>query len=119
MILTLYTEGFFDSAHYLNNYEGKCAHLHGHTWKVCVWVKGSEEQKKADGILWDFNNLKKITQVFDHACLNEVMTENPTAENISLFIYRALKKDDPGLEFKVRLYENALSKNSFCETGDF
>jgi len=32
MKLTLHTEGWFDSAHCLKNYKGKCANVHGHTY---------------------------------------------------------------------------------------
>ena len=27
-------KGFFDSAHFLKDYDGKCANLHGHRWVV-------------------------------------------------------------------------------------
>jgi 6-pyruvoyltetrahydropterin/6-carboxytetrahydropterin synthase len=119
MILTLYTEGYFDSAHYLKNYEGKCANLHGHTWKICVWIKGDDSLRNKIGILWDFSNLKKIIDEFDHKNLNELMDENPTAENLTIFIYKKLKKDYEKLQFKVRIYEKIVEKESYCETGDF
>lgn len=119
MTLTLYTEGFFDSAHYIENYEGKCSILHGHSWKVCVWVRGGEEQMDGTGILWDFSNITRIVKRYDHKNLNEVMHKNPTAENLTLSIYRSLKQEDPELLFKVRVYENLLSKSSYAEAGDF
>jgi len=40
MIITLYTEEFFNAAHLLENYNGKCSEIHGHTWKVSLWIKG-------------------------------------------------------------------------------
>ena len=30
----------FDAAHYLPSYNGKCEHLHGHTYKLVVKVDG-------------------------------------------------------------------------------
>lgn len=31
----------FDAAHYLPAYNGKCEHLHGHTYKLVVKVEGT------------------------------------------------------------------------------
>lgn len=119
MLLTLYTEGFFDSAHFIENHPGKCSTLHGHSWKVSIWIRGEEEQLNDIGILWDFGNIKKITKELDHKNLNQILEKNPTAENLTVFIYNMVKKDHPQLNFKVRVYENALSKTSYCEAGDF
>jgi 6-pyruvoyltetrahydropterin/6-carboxytetrahydropterin synthase len=119
MLLTLYTEEYFSAAHCIEGYDGKCSQLHGHSWKVCVWVMGDESQKLANGILWDFNNLKKITSGFDHTYLNDTLKMNPTVENITAYVYAALKKEHNALSFKVRVYENLLSKQSYCEAGDF
>jgi 6-pyruvoyltetrahydropterin/6-carboxytetrahydropterin synthase len=119
MELQLYTEAFFDAAHFIEGYEGKCAHLHGHTWKVCLWVRGDESRLDGRGILWDFSNAKRIAQAYDHRNLNEVMHANPTAERLALEAYRAAKEGNPELQFKVRVYENVVSRESYCETGDF
>lgn len=118
MELTLYTETFFDGAHYIEGHEGKCAVLHGHTWKVCVWVKGDESLCAENGILWDFGNIKKISERYDHKNLNEVMDFNPTAERIVTEIYKTIKTDSPKLLFRVRVYENIASRESYCEGGD-
>ena len=32
----LKTSASFDSAHFLSGYNGKCANIHGHTWKIEV-----------------------------------------------------------------------------------
>lgn len=109
----LHTIGHFDSAHFLKGYKGKCSQTHGHSFKVEVWIVGSKLDKI--GILWDFNNLDIIINKLDHKHLNNIMKENPTAENISKLIYTTLKKSSPNLRFKVRLYE---SENSWCEIGD-
>ena len=119
MILTLYTEDFFDSSHHLCNYEGKCALPHGHTWKVSVWVRGDEKYKDKSGILWDFGNLKQIIKKIDHTNLNELFTESPSAENIAKYIYTELTDGRPELSFKVRVYEKVISKKSYCEIGGF
>jgi 6-pyruvoyltetrahydropterin/6-carboxytetrahydropterin synthase len=117
--LTLYTEGFFDSAHYIKGYDGKCAAMHGHTWKLAVWIKGEDSLLDATGILWDFGTIKNIVSYFDHKTLNDLLPNEPTAERLVMFIYNKLKTDKPKLLFKVRVYENVVSKTSYCEGGDF
>lgn len=119
MTLTLYTESFFNSAHFIENHPGKCATLHGHSWKICLWIRGEQQYLDNNGILWDFGNIKKITEELDHKNLNTVLKFNPTAENITLYIYKKLKAQYPHLLFKVRIYESSLAKQAFCETGDF
>jgi len=89
MELTLYTEDYFDSAHFLKNYDGKCSELHGHTWKVSVWVRGDEKFRDKSGILWDFGNIKKIINLLDHKNLNDLFDESPSVENLVLFILKS------------------------------
>lgn len=119
MTLTLYTEEYINAAHHLEGYNGKCSQMHGHTWKICVWIKGDEVEKDKVGILWDFNNLTKIVKELDHKLLNDVLNHNPTVENISIYIYNKLKLDSPKLTFKVRIYESIIKKEAYCEVGDF
>lgn len=119
MELTLYTEDYLNSAHRLVGYDGKCSELHGHAWKVCVWVKGEEAQKNSIGLLWDFNHLNKIIKDLDHAYLNEAIGMNPTVENLVSYIYQRLKAETPQLKFRLRIYESIVKKESYCEAGDF
>ena len=46
----------FDAAHYLPSYNGKCEHLHGHTYKLVVKVDGRPDM---EGMVLDFSLLKK------------------------------------------------------------
>lgn len=120
MILTLHTEGWFDAAHSLKRYEGKCANLHGHTYKVEVWIKGDSSQLDKADILWDFGNLKKIINRYDHKNLNELyLSDNSTAEKQCIVFYNILKTTNKDLNFKVRVYEQLAPKESWCECGDF
>ena len=73
----LKTEATFDSAHFLRGYNGKCANLHGHTWRVEVTVgsdtlTASGEQR---GMVIDFADLKKavrnLADRFDHTLIYE------------------------------------------------
>ena len=82
----------FAAAHQLRNFKGRCEQLHGHNWKIEVFVKGKELAE--DGTLVDFHDVKKATrkvmEVLDHAFLNdlEFFSEvNPSSENIARFIF--------------------------------
>jgi queuosine biosynthesis protein QueD len=123
MQLTLHTEGWYDAAHHLENYEGKCANKHGHTYKVEVWIKGDSSHLDKSGILWDFGNLKKIINEYDHKDLNDIYKHcNSTAENQCMMIYNSLislNGTSNVLKFKVRVYEQIAPKKSYCECGDF
>ena len=54
----LMVEGWFSAAHFLRNYKGKCEKLHGHNWKVQIFIRVSELKKSGIGI--DFKILKSI-----------------------------------------------------------
>lgn len=85
----------FDSAHSLPGYQGKCANLHGHTYKVEVVIEGP---KGEDGFVMDFYQLKEILSSIlkdiDHSNLNDILP-NPTAENIAELLCQRLQS---GLE---------------------
>jgi len=113
---TLRIESDFDAAHKLVGYKGKCSRLHGHTWKIEVFVVG--EKLDDIGILVDFNTLKEklgeITDKLDHSFLNDFKEiGNPTSENISRYVFQNLK----GLPKTVRLERVRVweSPKSWCE----
>jgi len=93
----LMIETSFASAHQLRGYKGKCENLHGHNWKVQVYVL-AERLNELD-IAIDFHDLKKITNdivsQLDHKCLNNIspFTEkNPSSENIAKWVFYSLKE---------------------------
>ncbi len=99
----------FDAAHSLRGYDGDCANLHGHTWTVEVYVEGEELNEL--GLLVDFKEVKKhtneIIQQFDHHYINQLPEFqegklNPTAENLSKYIYDALDAKIAGLSINVK-----------------
>jgi 6-pyruvoyltetrahydropterin/6-carboxytetrahydropterin synthase len=116
--ITLYTETVIDSCHKLNAYEGACCRLHGHSWYIKVWIQGEDSQKDQVGILFDFGNIKIIKDELDHRYLNEIepFTEiNPTAENISLYLLEKLKNFNNILDYRIRVYETAIGKETYCQ----
>ena len=78
----------FDAAHHLPHYVGKCHQVHGHHFKVSLAVEGQIMEEH--GFVVDFSRLKDwlkdhVVDQFDHTLLNDTI-ENPTAENILLYI---------------------------------
>ncbi len=73
----LKTEACFDSAHFLTDYYGKCENLHGHRWRMVVYV--FQDQLQAEGtmrdMVLDFGVFKKmvrdLAEELDHTFLVE------------------------------------------------
>ena len=89
-------EGYFDAAHYLRDYGGKCENLHGHRFKVVVSLKATKLNDI--GLAYDFVELKRhlgnAIARFDHTCINDVPPFdkiNPSSENMAVTIYDELK----------------------------
>ncbi|HUX82180.1 MAG TPA: 6-carboxytetrahydropterin synthase QueD [Halothiobacillus sp.] len=92
---TLSVEVEFAAAHHLRDYEGNCARLHGHNWKVIVEMTGA--RLNAVGMVVDFKTMKKAARAaaeqLDHRYLNEIPpfdTINPTAEHIAVWFFDEL-----------------------------
>ena len=91
-------EDGFSSAHALRHYHGKTEPLHGHNYKVQVIVEGKRLQKKVK-YLTDFIGLQKalraVIKPLDYINLNETpdfKKENPSAENLALYIGEEMKR---------------------------
>jgi len=92
----------FDSAHSLANCKNKCSNLHGHTYRLQVSVNGNINK---NGMVMDFSDLKKIVNegvvsILDHCYLNKLIKQ-PTAENISIWIWNKLKNKLKLCEIKL------------------
>lgn len=92
-IVTVVTD--FSAAHALRGYQGNCARVHGHNWKVEV----SLAVTKLDniGISVDFREIKEKTKAIidklDHQFINEIKPFdelNPTAENLAQYFFQTL-----------------------------
>ena len=113
--IELIKEFSFDAAHLLPNVpEGhKCRRLHGHTFYFKIHLKGKIDPHT--GWLMDFGEIKKIVKPIienqlDHYYLNDVEgLENPTSENIAIWLWRKFKPELPML-YKVTVRETCTSE---------
>ncbi len=85
----------FAAAHRLENFNGKCENLHGHNWKVEVFLVGKALDKA--GLLMDFGvvkaRTKEVLAEIDHKYLNELAAfqdRNPSSENLAQYLYERL-----------------------------
>ena len=121
----LIVERSFSAAHCLRGYQGDCARVHGHNYKVEVSVVG--ETLLPTGFVLDFGDLKTrlddVLGVMDHRMLNDLPTFadcNPTAENIARVIYHSLvsvlEGTDTCMSF-VRVWETPAQSCTYRVTA--
>ena len=113
----------FSSAHILNGHPGDCKRMHGHNWLVEAEVQGNNTNEI--GMVIDFkdikNNLQEIISMLDHQILNDLepfVDRNPTAENISKYIYKELSNNintDNIKVSKIKLWETNNSAVTYTE----
>ena len=99
-IIVKTTKSFtFDAAHFLPDHNGKCANMHGHTYRLEVTVvrdQGKLSNGGSDeGMVIDFVDLKAIVKAevideLDHKVLNDVLPFRTTAENMATHIFEVL-----------------------------
>jgi 6-pyruvoyltetrahydropterin/6-carboxytetrahydropterin synthase len=111
----------FAAAHSLRGYHGQCESLHGHNWKVEVFVVANELDEI--GLAVDFRVLKdktdEILKNLDHQHLNELpyfRDLNPSSENIAKYIFDQLSRalnDERIKVAKVSTWESEDSCSSY------
>ena len=108
--MQIFKEFHIEAAHRLPNVPKghKCSRLHGHSFIVRIYVEG--EPGEDSGWIVDFADLKAafkpIFDRLDHHYLNDIEgLENPTSENLTIWIWNELKPRLP-----------LLSKVEICET---
>ena len=122
---TLTTLLDFAAAHRLHGYDGDCARLHGHNWKVEVHVRGT--QLDDVGMVMDFKAIKRhareVVAELDHTYLNDhpfFQTRNPTAENLALFLFQKLSErinNDHCQVVGITVWENDRNRVTLGERG--
>ncbi|MDR1725822.1 MAG: 6-carboxytetrahydropterin synthase [Bacteroidales bacterium] len=133
MIIRITKEFTFEASHALDNYDGLCKNIHGHSYKLLVTLKGEpvyDENSPKLGMIMDFADLKKIVKQeildsFDHAIVlkNDSRFINikdtkivfvpyqPTCENmLSDFVKRISTRLPKNIILSnIKLYETATS----------
>lgn len=131
----IYREFEFDAAHRLTFHEGKCRNLHGHRWRLQVWISGNLR----NNMVMDYGDLKilvkaNIIDLLDHSLLkydkdpilNELFSVSniakyefkvntfpfeTTAENLAEWMYNKIELALPdGVKMHaIKLWETPLS----------
>src|SRR5512134_924824 len=104
------TQAFrLEAAHWLPGVppQHRCHRMHGHSYRVELRLDGPVNPKT--GFVVDFFDVEKafgpLMRLMDHNCLNDVRgLENPTAENIAVWIWERMKPSLPQL-CAVLVYE--------------
>ena len=111
--MKIFKEFTFEAAHRLPLVpkKHKCSKLHGHSFRVRVNIEGPLNEM---GWVMDFSELKEICSPhineLDHSFLNDVVgLDNPTSENIAIWLWEKLK--DP-----VR-YLSSIEVMETCNSG--
>ena len=118
--MVVYKEYYINSARFLPNLpkEHICSKIHGHTYNIKISVKGPINS--VSGFVIDAFDIDKFfNKVYvdiDHKLLNEIKgLENPTSENICVFIWNRLIKDIPELH-QIEIKENNVT--GFVYSGE-
>tara|TARA_B100000900_G_scaffold389432_1_gene382312 strand:+ start:829 stop:1263 length:435 start_codon:yes stop_codon:yes gene_type:complete len=126
----------FEMAHALFGYDGLCKNIHGHSYRLWVTIRGEvkkEKNHKKDGMVMDFDILKKIVKPeivdkYDHSLVLNARSPHaeidfssfekvfllpyqPTSENLVEDFASVIKEKLPeGIQlYKVILSETATS----------
>lgn len=135
-LIRITKEFSFEAAHVLEGYDGPCANIHGHSYKLRVTLKGrpnTDPKNPKFGMVMDFGLLKDIVQRvvlsrLDHSLMVrngcalleareklptkiEVFSFQPTCENLLLWMADSITSQLPDTVqlLSLRLQETATS----------
>jgi 6-pyruvoyltetrahydropterin/6-carboxytetrahydropterin synthase len=100
----IYKEVQIDASHRLLHYQGKCANLHGHRWKIEVWVEG--EPDPVTKILIDYNTIKDVIGKYDHQII--LNKDDPMVSCVNKFQPVITTPGDPTSELLASLIRDDL-----------
>ena len=97
-------------------YQSPCQRQHGHNLLISVSV--SAEELTEYGMVVDFGKIKEIVHQLDHQFLNDILKQNPTAENIaewilfklsSMLVHESYPKDTQVTKVVVQVSEGNVA----------
>ena len=104
MKVGIYKEVQIDTSHRLLTYQGKCANLHGHRWKIEVWMEGEPDPKTQ--ILIDYSLIKQVINKYDHQII--LNAEDPMVPRIQEFHPVITTPGDPTSELIASIIRDDL-----------
>ncbi len=111
MSMTIYKEAYFEASHRLLNYTGKCYRLHGHQWRVEVWITGEVDAESQ--ILVDYNCIKQVVNRFDHEVI--LNCKDPMVPCLSAFQEVITTEGDPTSENLARIIAGMMDESCTAE----
>jgi len=119
---TIFKDFTFAAAHAIRGHTRGCENLHGHNYRVRVYLQASTLNEL--GMVLDFADLKAIMQEilepFDHHVINEIPpfdTRNTTAELLAEYVHgevrKRLTRQRRVRVVRVEVWENDSSCASF------
>jgi 6-pyruvoyltetrahydropterin/6-carboxytetrahydropterin synthase len=108
----------FEAAHRLPMVppDHKCHRMHGHSFVIEVTLEGDVDPRT--GWLLDFGDVTEVVRPIlmselDHRTLNDVTgLENPTSENLCLWLWKRLSPHLPGLS-AVTVHETCAARCTY------
>ena len=122
MAYTVFKEFGFAAAHHIPDHPGKCRHLHGHNYRIRVFM--TADKLDSIGMVIDFAHIKammkEVVGHFDHRVINDFPPFDelhPTAEQLSEYVFRGIEERVDNLEpsprrvrvARVEVWENETS----------
>ena len=110
----IYKEIFFEATHRLIHYQGKCFRLHGHQWRVEVWIEGTADERT--GIVLDYNSIKEVVGQFDHQVI--LNADDPMGASIEAFHPVVTTPGDPTSEVLAGLIAEMIDAEAARQGHD-
>ena len=114
MTTRIYKEVFFEATPRLIHYRGKCFRLHGHQWRVEVWIDGMADERT--GIVLDYNCIKEVVGRFDHQVI--LNADDPMAACIEEFHPVVTTPGDPTSELLAALIAEMIDTEAAQQGHD-
>jgi len=111
---SIFKDYTFSAAHFIPGHKGGCERMHGHNYRVRVWVEADELDEL--GMVIDFAELRRVVaevlDPFDHQVINEIPPfdrGSTSAERLAEYVHQEVRSrlGDPRVRVaKVEVWES-------------